>query len=141
MRSKLLRAGFLIVTVAAWPSSAPLGHDSGDGIARELLAAEALANAPGYRLTAVTVELPPGEIAAPHRHEAFVFVYVIEGRVRSQLDDQPPLDYRAGDTWIEQPGAIHSLTQNLSSTEAAKLLAVFVSKEGARLRTSVESIK
>lgn len=141
MRSKLLWACLLMMTAAVWPSSAPQGHDSGDGIARQLLAAEALANAPGYRLTAVTVELPPGEIAAPHKHEAFAFVYVIEGRVRSQLDDQPALDYRTGDTWIEPPGAVHSLTQNLSSSETAKLLAIFVSKEGAKLRTPVEDVE
>lgn len=34
--------------------------------------------------------------------------------------------YRAGESWSEQPGAIHSISRNVSKTEPAKLLAVFV---------------
>jgi quercetin dioxygenase-like cupin family protein len=33
---------------------------------------------------------------------------------------------RAGESWSEPPGAIHSITGNASKTEPAKLLAVFV---------------
>jgi hypothetical protein len=34
--------------------------------------------------------------------------------------------YRAGESWSEPPGAIHSISRNASKIEPAKLLAVFV---------------
>jgi quercetin dioxygenase-like cupin family protein len=34
--------------------------------------------------------------------------------------------YRAGESWSEPPGALHSISRNASKTEPAKLLAVFV---------------
>lgn len=109
------------------------GHET---ISRALTAQSELPNVPGHALTAVTVTLAPGAAAAPHSHDAFVFVYVLEGAVRSQLDDEDPRDFSSGESWIEPPGVLHTLTQNLSETRPAKLLAVFVAKSGASLTTS-----
>lgn len=93
---------------------------------------------PGNRvrsLTAVVVELAPGARAARHHHAGTVFAYVLEGAVQSQLNDGEVIEYRAGKYWIEPPGAEHTLTQNSSRTELARLLAVFVAPPGARLTT------
>src|SRR5579872_286712 len=50
------------------------------------LTSQLLPDEPGKALTAVLVTLGPGESAAPHRHgAAFVYAYVLKGRVRSQL--------------------------------------------------------
>ncbi|WP_085899519.1 cupin domain-containing protein [Kiloniella majae] len=103
---------------------------------RTMLLQEAIGNIPGHELTAITVELVPGNKSPAHSHETFVFVYVLEGNVRSQLGDEKAVDYTAGDSWIEPPGAIHTLTENLSDTKPAKLLAIFVGKKDARLTTS-----
>ncbi|WP_120497341.1 cupin domain-containing protein [Kiloniella sp. EL199] len=103
---------------------------------RTMLLQEAIGNIPGHELTAITVELVPGNKSPAHSHETFVFVYVLEGNVRSQLGDEEAIDYTAGDSWIEPPGVIHTLTENLSATKTAKLLAIFVGKKGARLTTS-----
>src|SRR4051794_27510457 len=47
----------------------------------------------------------PVHAAAPHRHgEAFVYAYVLEGPVRSQLDDTPVSTYHPVENWVEQPG-------------------------------------
>jgi len=105
-------------------------------VQRDMLISEYLPNIPGHKLTAVEVELPPMVQIGSHRHEGFVFVYVLEGRVRSQLDNQEVVEYKEGDSWIEQPGSTHSLTHNPSKTSQARLLAVFIANEGARLTTS-----
>jgi len=136
MRTPILRAVCALILAAAAAPGAPLAQQAPDGIARQLLAREALPNVPGHVLTAATVRLPPGKVAAPHRHEAFVFVYLLRGNVRSQLDGEAPVDYAAGDSWIEPPHALHSLTQNLSESEAAELLVVFISRDKDRLTTS-----
>ncbi|MEU9446725.1 cupin domain-containing protein [Streptomyces sp. NPDC048304] len=96
---------------------------------------QALPNVRGKTFTSAIVAFPPGARAMPHRHgQAFVYAYVLEGTVRSKLDDKPVTTYHQGDNWVEQPGAHHVLTENTSRTERAKLLVVFVSDTGAKLK-------
>ncbi|MBM0275024.1 cupin domain-containing protein [Micromonospora sp. STR1s_6] len=72
----------------------------------------------------------------PHRHgNAFVYAYVLEGAVRSQLEGEPMRTYHQGENWTEQPGAHHVATENASNTEPAKLLVVFVANNGDQLKT------
>jgi len=42
--------------------------------------------------------------------------------------------YHQGDNWVEPPGAHHLLTENTSPTERARLLVVFVSNTGDKLK-------
>ncbi len=96
---------------------------------------QALPNAPGKTFTSAIVDFPPGARAVPHRHgQAFVYAYVLEGSVRSSVDDNPVSTYRAGENWVEQPGAHHPLTENVSTTDPAKLLVIFVSNTGDSLK-------
>jgi quercetin dioxygenase-like cupin family protein len=103
---------------------------------REVLVSEALPATTEPKLTAVEVVLPPNSKVGSHRHEGFVYVYVLEGSVLSQLDNQQIVKYEAGDSWTEPPGALHSLTHNQSNTSTARLLAVFIASDGAKLTTS-----
>ena len=95
----------------------------------------ALQNVDGKTFTSALVDFPPAARAAPHRHgEAFVYAYVLEGAVRSKVDDEPMRTYRQGENWIEQAGAHHVLTENTSTTAPAKLLVIFISNTGDRLK-------
>lgn len=96
---------------------------------------QALPDVPGKTFTSAIVEFPPGARATPHRHgDAFIYAYVLEGTVRSQVDDEPVRAYHRGENWVEQPGAHHVLTENTSPTEPARLLVVFVSNTGDELK-------
>jgi len=98
---------------------------------------QALPNLAGKTFTSAVVDFPPGARADPHRHgEAFVYAYVLEGTVRSQLDGTPVSTYRQGENWVEQPGAHHVVTENTSPTEQARLLVVFVSDTGDELKVA-----
>ena len=89
-------------------------------------------NVPGKSLETVTVSYPPGANSGAHRHakSAFIMAYVISGAVRSQLEGEPAHVYHAGETWIEAPGAHHTISENASATEPAELLAVFLLDTG-----------
>ena len=50
--------------------------------------------------------------------------------IRSQVNDGPVRVYRAGESFAEMPGDHHGVSANASSTEPAKLLAVFVVDTG-----------
>ncbi|MGY6026485.1 cupin domain-containing protein [Streptomyces spinosirectus] len=101
----------------------------------EPLLQQALPGVKGKSFTSAVVDFPPQAKAMPHRHgQAFVYAYVLEGTVRSKLDDKPVTTYHRGENWVEQPGAHHVLTENASRTEPAKLLVVFVSNSGDELK-------
>ncbi|WP_236570293.1 cupin domain-containing protein [Streptomyces mexicanus] len=96
---------------------------------------QALPNVKGKTFTSEIVDFPPKARAVPHRHgQAFVYAYVLEGTVRSQLAGRPVTTYHQGDNWVEPPGAHHLLTENTSPTERARLLVVFVSNTGDKLK-------
>lgn len=90
-----------------------------------------LPNVPGNSLTAVVVEYAPGDASGPHRHAGSVFAYVLEGAVRSKLDDGEEVVYQAGQSFFEPPGTHHAVSANASETEPAKLLAIIVAETGA----------
>jgi quercetin dioxygenase-like cupin family protein len=87
-----------------------------------------LPNAPGKSLRVVLVEYGPGGGSPSHRHppSAFIYARVLEGAIRSKVNDAPERTYQAGESWTERPGDHHQISQNASTTAPAKLLAVFV---------------
>ncbi len=82
-------------------------------------------------LLVVEVNLEPGQESAPHRHNAVVFVYVLEGTVNMQVAGGPLVTLSAGETFSEQPSDIHTVSQNASVTEPAKFLAYIIKPQGA----------
>ncbi|KOV74801.1 cupin [Streptomyces sp. AS58] len=96
---------------------------------------QAMPNIQGKTFTSAIVNFPPDARAVPHRHgEAFVYAYVLQGTMRSQLGGEPARTYHQGEQWVEEPGAYHVLTENTSKTESAKLLVVFISNTGDALK-------
>jgi quercetin dioxygenase-like cupin family protein len=98
------------------------------GPASAALFNEVIPNIPGKSLIAAEVNYAPGQASPPHTHakSAFIFAYVVSGAIESKVNDSETRIYRAGESWSEPPGAIHSISRNASKTEPAKLLAVFV---------------
>lgn len=87
-----------------------------------------LPNVPGKSLRAVLVEYGPGAGSSSHRHpmSAFIYARVLEGAIRSKVNDAPERTYQVGESWTEKPGDHHQVSRNASTTAPAKLLAVFV---------------
>jgi quercetin dioxygenase-like cupin family protein len=88
----------------------------------------ALPNVPGKSIKGVLVEYGPGGKSSAHTHpkSAFINATVLEGAIRSSVNDGPVVTYRSGQSFSEMPGDRHSVSENASKTEPAKLLAVFV---------------
>lgn len=128
-----LRLIKLLLIITSLTSLTTIADERPTGIDSKQISVSALDHIPGYQLAAKTVELAPGASAPSHRHAGFVFVYVLKGTIRSQLNDEITTEFTAGESWVEPSGTVHSLTHNPSITDTAKLLAVFVSKEGALL--------
>ena len=98
----------------------------------------AIPNIPGKSLTAVVVDYAPGAASSAHRHanSAFIYAYVVSGEIESQVDDGPKRVYHAGESFFEEPCAVHRISRNASGTQPAKLLAVFVSDSDDQVLTT-----
>lgn len=87
-----------------------------------------LPNVPNKSVKGVLVEYGPGGYSPGHTHASSAFIYatVLEGAIRSQLNDGPVNTFEAGQSFTEMPGDRHGVSANASETKPAKLLAVFV---------------
>lgn len=131
--------GVLVIAIAASAlhGLADRPADAAEGGSVTPAFAYDLPNLPGQKITAVLVEYGPGGTSPPHHHTAkgSVVAYVLDGAIRSKVNDGPVTVYQAGESWLEPPGAHHTVSENASVTEPARLLAVFVAEDGAELTT------
>ncbi|AGB73886.1 MULTISPECIES: cupin domain-containing protein [Rhizobium] len=117
------------LTLAALLYTAAAANETGEKDAKVTLVYEhALPNVPGKSIKGILVEYGPGGFSPGHRHptSAFIYATVLEGAIRSQVNDGPVKVYKAGENFSEMPGDRHGVSANASKTKPAKLLAVFV---------------
>ena len=100
---------------------------------------QALAAKPGHEITMLTVEYPPGGSSKPHRHDAQVFVYVLDGAVTMQVKGGPLRTLKSGDTFYEAPDDELIVSANASKTEPAKFLVFLVRDAAAPISRPVGS--
>jgi len=113
--------------------------NAGTGTATTLMTRD-LPDFPGKEGMVELVEFAPGEVSQPHRHNADLFVYVLEGSVVTQVEGDRPLTVRAGDVFYESPTDVHKVSRNASETQPAKLLVFYVKAKGAP-PTTLEAAK
>ena len=89
-----------------------------------------LPDVPGKEGMVEVVDFAPGEASKPHRHNADLFVYVLEGSIITQVKGGSPQTVHAGDVFYESPTDVHSVSRNASQTQPAKLLVFYVKAKG-----------
>ena len=107
---------------SAAPSAKPLAQKDAPKI-----------NLDGWQMTASEVSYPPGESSGRHRHPGFVIGYVLEGQYRFAVNDQAPQVLSPGQMFFEsfdEPGQVHAVSGNASTTQATKILAIVFTKKG-----------
>ncbi|MDI7864668.1 cupin domain-containing protein [Rhizobiaceae bacterium n13] len=130
MSRKLFAAAALAAVFSAFGNHVSAADDSKITVVFD----QQLPNVPGKSIRGVLVEYPPGGSTASHTHPSSAFIYatVIEGAIRSQVNDGPVKVYRVGENWSEVPGDRHLVSANDSDSAPAKLLAVFVVDTGEK---------
>ncbi len=77
----------------------------------------------------LTVDYPPGAVDSPHRHDAQVFVYVLEGSIVMQVRGGQEVTLTPGQTFYEGPDDVHTVGRNASTTKPAKFVVVLLKKK------------
>jgi quercetin dioxygenase-like cupin family protein len=119
-------ATFFIFT--ALPVSTASSDDAPTESKITLVFDHALPNVPGKSMKGVLVEYAPGGSSPAHTHpdSAFIYATVLEGAIRSKINDAPEQVYNAGENFFEVPGNHHLVSANASDTQPMRMLAVFV---------------
>jgi quercetin dioxygenase-like cupin family protein len=119
---------------SAAPATAAASKASQDAIVKQLMTKD-LAGAAGKEVLMVTVEYLAGGASLPHRHNAQVFVYVLEGKVRMQVQGSAAVTLGPGETFYESPDDIHTISANASRTKSARILVFIIKDKGAPVST------
>ncbi|WP_116141918.1 cupin domain-containing protein [Trinickia diaoshuihuensis] len=129
-------AGYACIGLAFAAALPAAAHDNAETVTPNF--AHAIPNIPGKSLKAVVVDYAPGAASPAHTHapSAFIYAYVLSGEIESQVNDGPKRIYHAGESFFEEPGAVHRVSRNASESEPAKLLAVFVVDSNDKVLTT-----
>lgn len=119
-------AVFMIIAVAGIMRAEEVKQDA---IVASLLTKD-LVGIPDKEVVMLTVEYLPGGASRPHRHDANVFLYVLEGTLLTRVDGQDPVTLKPGQTFYESPQDIHRQSANASRTEPVKFLVFMVKEKG-----------
>ena len=85
---------------------------------------------PGKESVMITVEYPPGSSDSVHRHNAYAFVYVLEGSIVMQVRGGKEITLMPGQTFYEGPNDVHVIGRNASQTKPAKFVVFLVKQKG-----------
>lgn len=97
-----------------------------------------LTDIPGKEAVMLTVEYPPGSSDPVHKHNAYGFIYVLEGSVVMQVKGGQEVTLTPGQTFYEGPDDVHVVGRNASKTKPAKMLVVLVKQKGAPVLIPVQ---
>ena len=117
-----------IVCALVAPFAITSGIAADEGPKATVVFDHVLPNVPGKSMKGILVVYGAGEASPAHIHpkSAFTYATVLEGAVRTSINDGPAVVYKAGQNFAEMPGDRHTVDENASKIEPAKLLAVMV---------------
>jgi quercetin dioxygenase-like cupin family protein len=89
-----------------------------------------LPDIPNKEARAFISEDPPGNTSPPHRHDTYVFVYILKGSVINQIAGYDPVTLKAGEGFYESPTDVHLRFDNASTTEPLRYLVFAITDKG-----------
>jgi len=136
MLSTALMAGLVLWQMASLAADAQ--RPTSQAMVQPLMDKD-LEGIPAKELLMLTVEYLPGGASVPHRHDAQVCVYVLEGEPTMQVAGSPPVTLRRGQTFYESRSDVHVVSANASKTAPAKILVFIVKDKNAPVSRDVAS--
>lgn len=134
-RMSLLYSIALFQACAITAAAVPADHPA---LVQQLVQKDLL-GLPEKEILTLTVEYQPGGASLPHRHDAQVFVYVLQGKVTMQVAGHPAVTLQQGQIFYESPTDVHVVSANASKTESAKILVFIVKNKNAPVSRDVSA--
>lgn len=84
-----------------------------------------------YKMESLVMTLAPGaEDTVSHRHDCELFGYVMEGDIQIALVTKEPTTFSTGQMFYEKRNILHTLARNPSKEKGARVLLIFIIKNG-----------
>ena len=126
----------VIMLLASLPAAAAAQSTAPRSVGKDLMMKD-LTDLAGKQAVVRANEYPPGTSNPPHRHNAHVFLHLLEGQLIVQVKGGQPVTLKPGDTYYESPADIHVVSRNPSASVTAKALVFMVKDIGAPATTLV----
>jgi quercetin dioxygenase-like cupin family protein len=139
MSGNCLRRAAFVAGLVLWQLCAPAADTQSTGasaVVKALLDKDVV-GVPDKEVLMLTVQYLPGGASLPHRHDAQVFVYVLQGALSMQIAGGPAVTLRQGETFYESPTDVHLVSANASKTAPAKILVFILKSKGAPVSRDV----
>lgn len=91
--------------------------------------------------SSVMTVTPSGLDSIPHRHDAELFGYVLDGQLEVSVGVLGPKTYQAGEMFYEKRNATHYFTRNPDTNREARILLIFIVKTGREKKSAVADRK
>lgn len=85
----------------------------------------------GMEAILVEVTAMPGAPSMAHRHPGFVLGYVLDGEMKFAINGASPELVKAGGTFFEPRGALHTIGASANPDAPVKFLAFIVAPKGS----------
>ncbi len=96
-----------------------------------------LVTVPGMQLVIKKFAVPPGFVGGRHFHPGQVFVYILEGGLVVEMEDDAPLTLKPGDLFQEPLGGVMR-AQNQSADDWAKFVVFQIGEAGKPMMIKAE---
>jgi quercetin dioxygenase-like cupin family protein len=77
----------------------------------------------GYNVVTAIAEVPAGGASGRHTHPGAETGYVLEGELELEIDGQPPLKVKTGESYQIPPGAVHNAK---AGDKPFKVLGIYI---------------
>ncbi|CAN5671581.1 hypothetical protein BH09MYX1_BH09MYX1_41230 [soil metagenome] len=99
-------------------------------IRRTLVERRPATDLPGWETSLYLIEYPPGAIAPVHDHPVIGVGLVLEGRFESAFGDEPIVEVRAGEGFVDKAGITHRVFRNPSSDHVLRFVVAYTLRVG-----------
>jgi quercetin dioxygenase-like cupin family protein len=91
----------------------------------------------GKEVVVFLADVPPGGVASIHYHPGDEAIYMLQGSLLFEPDQEKPFELKAGEITFNPAKHIHK-ARNTSATETAKVLNCMIAEKGQPLAVPVQ---
>jgi quercetin dioxygenase-like cupin family protein len=132
---KLVTASLLAVAILSLNAAADEAKPSAQAV-RNILERHDQSGVPGKEIVIGTAALPPGSVIGYHTHPGDEAGYVLKGNLILKTQGQPDRVLKAGDSFFNPRGAVHSLAA-VPGSDGGVAVSAWIVDKGVPMATPV----
>jgi quercetin dioxygenase-like cupin family protein len=134
---KLVPASLLAIAILSLNAAA---DEPGPQAVRNILERHDQSGVPGKEIVIGTATLPPGSVIGYHTHPGDEAGYVLKGNLILKTQGQPDRALKAGDSFFNPRGAVHSLAA-APGPDGGMAVSAWIVDKGVPIATPVPAPK